>query len=177
MYDQCMLLLNKSHSVTVFCFVLFVLSWWYVGGTTEWEIQLNIWVAFFVFKVFGLWKSLRKLKIDEAIVCVCMSIFLCVSLASDSWETIEVIKLGMVTASDMVMHRVFIILTLTFIQGHTSWSWIKLISAETKQREITPWQKVAQPVKSPPFSQWDLLVFFCDVWLWKHLYGFTYLVL
>ena len=44
-----------------------------------------------------------------------------VSLASDSSETIAVIiiKLGSVTASDMGMHRVFIILTLTFIQGHT----------------------------------------------------------
>ena len=45
----------------------------------------------------------------------------CVSLASDSLETIEVtnIHLGMVTASDMVMHHVLIVLTLTFIQGHT----------------------------------------------------------
>ena len=30
-----------------------------------------------------------------------------------------IIKLGTVTASDMVMHHVFIILTLTFVQGHT----------------------------------------------------------
>ena len=45
----------------------------------------------------------------------------CVSLASDSSETIEVIiiKLGMITASDMVLHHVFIILTVSFIQGHT----------------------------------------------------------
>ena len=44
-----------------------------------------------------------------------------VSLADDSSETIEVviIKLSMVTASDMVVHRVLIILTLTHIQGHT----------------------------------------------------------
>ena len=44
-----------------------------------------------------------------------------VSLVSDSSQIIEVIiiKLGMVIASDMVMHRVLIILTLTFIQGHT----------------------------------------------------------
>ena len=44
----------------------------------------------------------------------------CVSLASDSSETIEVIiiKRGMVTAPDMRMHHVSIILTLTFIQGH-----------------------------------------------------------
>ena len=45
-----------------------------------------------------------------------------VSLASYSSETIEVIiiiRLGTVTASDMLMHHVLIILTLTFIQGHT----------------------------------------------------------
>ena len=49
------------------------------------------------------------------------AIHVCVSLASDSSETVEVIiiKLGMVTASDMRMYHVFIILTLTFIQGHT----------------------------------------------------------
>ena len=40
------------------------------------------------------------------------------SLASDSSETVEDIKLGTVTASGMRMHRVLIILTLTFIQGH-----------------------------------------------------------
>ena len=50
-------------------------------------------------------------------VCVCV----CVSLASDSSETIKVtiIKLGTVTASDMGMHHVIIILTMTFVQGHT----------------------------------------------------------
>ena len=44
-----------------------------------------------------------------------------VSLASDSSETIEVIiiKIGTITASYMLMHHVLIILTLTFIQGHT----------------------------------------------------------
>ena len=43
------------------------------------------------------------------------------SLASDSSETVEVviIKRGVVTASDMEMRHVFVILTLTFIQGHT----------------------------------------------------------
>ena len=45
----------------------------------------------------------------------------CVSFASDSSETIEVIiiELGTVTASDMLMHHVLITLTLTFIQDHT----------------------------------------------------------
>ena len=60
-------------------------------------------------------------------VCVCLSVrlsvclSLCLSLASDSSETIEVIiiKLGTVTASDMVMHNLLITLTLIFIQGHT----------------------------------------------------------
>ena len=44
-----------------------------------------------------------------------------VSLASDSSETIEVIsiKFGRVTASDMLMHHVIMILALAFIQGHT----------------------------------------------------------
>ena len=44
------------------------------------------------------------------------------SLASDSSETVEVVivKLGLVTASDMRMHHVLIILTLTFIHGHRS---------------------------------------------------------
>ena len=43
-----------------------------------------------------------------------------VSLASDSWETAQVIivKLGMVTTSDMGMHHVLIIFTLTFTEGH-----------------------------------------------------------
>ena len=41
-------------------------------------------------------------------------------VTSDSLETVEVtiVKFGTVTASDMRMHHVFIILTLTFIQGH-----------------------------------------------------------
>ena len=43
------------------------------------------------------------------------------SVESDFSETVEVdiVKLGMVTASDMRMHHVLITLTLTFIQGHT----------------------------------------------------------
>ena len=46
---------------------------------------------------------------------------MCVSLASDSSEAVEVIilKLGIVTASDMKMHHVLIMLILTFIEGHT----------------------------------------------------------
>ena len=58
-----------------------------------------------------------KFKIDETKVCLSV----CVSLASDSLETVEVIiiKLGAVTTSDMLMHHVLIILTLTFIQSHT----------------------------------------------------------
>ena len=57
-------------------------------------------------------------------VCVCLSVCLCVcgwvSLASDSSETDEVfiIKLGTLTVSDMAMHHVLIILTLTVIPGH-----------------------------------------------------------
>ena len=53
----------------------------------------------------------------RARACVCV----CVSLASESSETVEVIivKLGKVTASDMSIHHVLNILTLTSIQGHT----------------------------------------------------------
>ena len=45
----------------------------------------------------------------------------CVYVSSNSSETVEVIiiKPGTVTASDMRMHQMLIILTLTFIQGHT----------------------------------------------------------
>ena len=45
----------------------------------------------------------------------------CVSLSSNSSETIDVIiiKLGVVTASDIRMHHLLLILTLTFIQGLT----------------------------------------------------------
>ena len=47
---------------------------------------------------------------------------MCVSLISDSSKTVEVIiiRLGTVTASDILMHDMLIILTLTFIQGHTA---------------------------------------------------------
>ena len=48
---------------------------------------------------------------------------MCLSLVRDSSEIIEgiIIKLGTVTASDMGMHLVLliVILTLTFIQGRT----------------------------------------------------------
>ena len=59
--------------------------------------------------------TLNKLKIDQAKVCVLMY------LANDSLETIAVliITLCTMTASDMRMHHVLIILALTFIQGHT----------------------------------------------------------
>ena len=61
--------------------------------------------------------TLNKFKIDEATVCLSV----CVSLANDSSETINVIiiKFGTVTASDMQMHHVLIVLSFTFIQGHT----------------------------------------------------------
>ena len=47
-------------------------------------------------------------------VCACPS----QAIPRKVFEVI-IIKLGMVTASDMLMHHVLIILTLTFIQGHT----------------------------------------------------------
>ena len=67
-----------------------------------------------LFRFCGLF--VLKFKIDEAKVCVCV----CVSLASHSSETVKVIiKLGMVTALDLVIHHVLIILVMSFIQGHT----------------------------------------------------------
>ena len=80
-----------------------------------------------------IWKIMRKMrsinltydfenvKIDEAKVCVSVFLFVCMSLASGSSETVKVIiaTLGSVVASYMKMHYVQIILTLTFTQGHT----------------------------------------------------------
>ena len=52
-------------------------------------------------------------------MCEGLSLCVCESLTGDAPETIEVIIIGMVRTSDMVMHHVLIILSLTFIQGHT----------------------------------------------------------
>ena len=59
------------------------------------------------------------------VVCVCVRacvrVFVCVfPRQNDSSETIKVsiVKLGTVTASDMLVHYMLIIVTLTFIQGH-----------------------------------------------------------
>ena len=56
-----------------------------------------------------------------------MSVSVCLTLASDCSETIEVItiiiKLGTVTASDTRMHHAIIILTLTFNQVLTDLSY------------------------------------------------------
>ena len=84
-------------------------------------------IALLTFLFLKLLTTLKVFKIDEIKVCVCMCVCVCVCahtrefLTCDSSETVKVIsiKLGMVTASDMRMHRVLIILTLTFIQGHT----------------------------------------------------------
>ena len=64
--------------------------------------------------------STGNINVDDP-ESMCLPFCLYVSLASDSSEAIEVIiiKLGMVPTLDMVMHHVLIILTLTFIQGHT----------------------------------------------------------
>ena len=64
--------------------------------------------------------ALKTLKIDDP-ESVSVSVPVCVSLASVSSEAIIAItiKLGTVTTSDLRMHHVLLILTLTFIQGHT----------------------------------------------------------
>ena len=93
-------------------------------------------------------------------VYVCHYVCVCVSLSNDSSQTIEVIiKLGMVTASDMVMHYVLIIWTLTFIQGHTDLNHDNnkcLIISETVQAvPITFAVKIVQVKVYIVFSQSD----------------------
>ena len=81
----------------------------------------------FILFLFSTWHTtLKMFQIDEAKVCVCVSVCLlvCLPLASDSSETLVqviIVKMGTVTASDMGMHHVLIIviLTLTFIHSHT----------------------------------------------------------
>ena len=62
--------------------------------------------------------DLANFSVDQTRVCVCS---VCMFLASNSSETVEVIiiKRGTVIASDMLVCLVLIILTFTFIQGHT----------------------------------------------------------
>ena len=77
-------------------------------------------LLFFPFIIFKVAYDFEKFKIDKAKVCLSVCASVCLSLAIDSSEAIEIIiiKVGIVSASDMVMHHVLIILTLTFIQGH-----------------------------------------------------------
>ena len=65
---------------------------------------------------------------------------MCLSVASDSSETVKVIiiTLGRVTASDM--HHAFIILTLTFIQGHAD------LNRENLKRSIMSETVQAMPI-------------------------------
>ena len=60
--------------------------------------------------------DMMSVKIDDpkSVVCVCI----CLSLASDSSEILSHHYETWQTASDIRMHHVLIILTLTFIQGH-----------------------------------------------------------
>ena len=55
------------------------------------------------------------------IIIIKLCVYNYVSLTSDSSEPAEdiIVRLGTVTVSDMGMHHMLIILTLTFIQGHT----------------------------------------------------------
>ena len=71
--------------------------------------------------------TLKWFKVDDpeslcvcVHACVCVCVCVCLSLTSDSLETVKVIfiKFGTVTASDMRMHHMLIILTFTFIHGH-----------------------------------------------------------
>ena len=67
----------------------------------------------------------------------------CLSVTAHISETSEAItiKFGTVTASVMIMHQVLIILTLTFIQGHTDLNHKNkkcLITSETVQLQAMP---------------------------------------
>ena len=66
-----------------------------------------------------------------------ISLFFCFAyiFASDSSDTVKaiIIKLGTVTASDMIMHHVLMILTLTFIQGNIS-KMVKIINVQLFQK-------------------------------------------
>ena len=85
---------------------------WCLQTTLLWKAGKKI---FFVFKVIS---DFHKVNVDETSACVCVCVCVCVSLASDSSETVEVIiiKLGTITASDMRIHHVLIILTLTSVK-------------------------------------------------------------
>ena len=84
-------------------------------------------------------------------MCVCREgggvdhacLFRFVSLTGDSSETVEVIIViyGTVTTSDMSMHHVLLILTLTFIQGHTDFN------HENSKCLIIPETVQAMPIK------------------------------
>ena len=84
------------------------------GKVTKQPRQKSFGGLFFVkFSHLQLWKSFRPGKNDTP-----GKKSVCLSLTSDSSETINVIiiKLGTLTVSDMKMYRVLIILNLTFIQ-------------------------------------------------------------
>ena len=67
----------------------------------------------FVFKVIYDFEKVSDRR--GKCLCTCVFLSMCLSLASDSSETINVIiKLGTVIASDTTMHHMLIILTLTF---------------------------------------------------------------
>ena len=79
----------------------------------------SIHIHFFLIFIFVFNSYFENLTQNRDRVCVAMCLY--VSLASDSSVTITVtiVKLGTMTASDMRLHHVLIMLTLTFIQGHT----------------------------------------------------------
>ena len=63
----------------------------------------------------------RSLPDRRCRVCVCLCV--CPSQAiPQKLLKLIIIKLGTVTASDMRMHHVLVVLNLTFIQGHTDLS-------------------------------------------------------
>ena len=99
----------------------------------------TLFLAFCREKVYDRWS-----QVCVWCVCVCVCVVcVCVSLASDSLKTIKVIiiKLSMLTAWDMTMHYMLIILTLAFTQGHTD------LNRENDKCSITSETVQEMPIK------------------------------
>ena len=87
-----------------------------VSSTQHQRLLLSRCSVFLLF-VFKVLRLLKTLILTRPCQSVCLSV--CLSLTSGSSSKVIISRLGTVTASDMKMHHVLMILTLTFIQGHT----------------------------------------------------------
>ena len=125
-----------------------------------------------------------EIKIEEPkSMCVCVCV--CVSLASDASETIEVIviKLSIVSASDMVMHHInYVDLNLQSRSEVLIMNKCSIIYEAKQRKELsdrTDWL-AARPalgsLPSPALSTCSAKLCFTWPWLWTCLYGLTSLL-